>query len=67
MYQLSDCCSLFFNVKAKIALPFLTASFRSASSDDKELLIKSKAAEEGNASKGPMLEYTWMNRDDEQE
>lgn len=47
-----------------MALPFFTASFRSASSDDKELLIRSKAAEEGNASKELALEFTWTNRGD---
>lgn len=33
-----------------MALPFFTASFRSASSDCRELLIASKAVEAGNAS-----------------
>jgi len=50
IYQLSVCPSLFFNVNAKTALPFLTASFRSAASDWRELLMASKAAEEGKAS-----------------
>ena len=50
MYQLSVCPSLFFNVKAKTALPFFTASFRSAASDWREELIASKAAEEGKTS-----------------
>ena len=50
IYQLSVLLALFFNVNAKMALPFLTASFRSASSDCRELLMASKAAEEGKAS-----------------
>ena len=50
MYQLSVCPSLFFSVNAKTALPFLTASFRSAASDWREELIASKAAEEGKTS-----------------
>ena len=50
MYQLSVSPSLFLSVNAKTALPFFTASFRSASSDCRELLIVSKAAEEGNES-----------------
>ena len=48
--QLSVFPSLFFSVNAKTALPFFTASFRSASSDWRELLMASKAAEEGNES-----------------
>ena len=50
MNQLSVCPSLFFRVNANMALPFLTASFRSASLDWRELLMASKAGEEGNAS-----------------
>lgn len=50
MYQLSVCPSLFLSVNAKIALPFFTASFRSASSDCREVLIASKAADEGKES-----------------
>ena len=50
--QLSVFPSVFFNVNAKTALPFFTASFRSASSDWRELLMASKAAEEGNESDG---------------
>jgi len=48
--QLSVAPELFFNVKAKMALPFLMASARSASLDWSESLIASKAADEGKAS-----------------
>ena len=50
MCQLSVCPSLFLSVNAKTALPFFIASFRSASSDCRELLIASKAADEGKES-----------------
>lgn len=50
MYQDPVCPSLFLSVKAKIALPFFTASFRSVASDWREELIASKATEEGKAS-----------------
>lgn len=47
---------LFFRVKAKMALPFLMASARPASSEEREEAIASKAAEEGKASgKGSQL------------
>lgn len=49
MYQLSCAPSPFLRVKAKMAPPFLMASLRSASSDRAEA-IKSKAADEGQAS-----------------
>ncbi len=52
IYQLSVSPALFLSVKAKTALPFLTASFRSASSEWRELLMASKAAEEGKESVG---------------
>ena len=48
--QLSVSPALFFNVKAKTALPCLIASFRSASLDCRASLIASKATEEGNLS-----------------
>jgi len=50
MYQLSICPSLFLSVNANIALPFLMASLRSASSDRRESLIRSNASDEGKAS-----------------
>lgn len=50
IYQLSVDPSLFFSVNANIALPFLTASLRSAASEWRELLIASKAADDGKAS-----------------
>lgn len=49
IYQLSWLFSAFLSVKAKMAPPFLTASFFSASSE-RASRIKSKAAEEGYAS-----------------
>lgn len=51
MNQLSVSPALFFRVKAKTALACLMASFRSASDAPRALLISSKAAEEGKASK----------------
>jgi hypothetical protein len=60
MCQLSVSPALFFSVKAKMAFPFLTASFRSASEDVIALLITSKAAEAGKASGNPMS--TGMSR-----
>ena len=50
IYQLSVVPAAFFRVKAKIALPFLTASLRSASLDFSESLMRSKAADDGKAS-----------------
>jgi hypothetical protein len=50
MYQLSNAPEVFFSVNAKIALPFLMASTRSASFDFNDWLIKSNAEEEGKAS-----------------
>lgn len=42
-----------------MALPFFTASFRSAASDWRELLIASKAAEEGNVSAVKLSLAAW--------
>jgi len=50
MYQLSNAPEVFFSVNAKIALPFLMASMRSASFDFNDWLIKSNAEEDGKAS-----------------
>lgn len=50
MYQLSVSPFVFFRLNAKIALPFFTASLRSASSDLRELLMASNASEDGKAS-----------------
>lgn len=50
MCQLSVAPAPFFNVKAKIALPFLMASFRSASLEWSDSLMASKATDEGKAS-----------------
>lgn len=50
MNQLSVAPDLFLSVNAKTAPPFSMASFRSAALDWRELWIRSKAAEEGNAS-----------------
>lgn len=49
-YQLSVLPCAFLRVKAKMALPFLMASFRSASSARRASEIRSKAAEDGKAS-----------------
>ena len=50
MCQLSVWPEAFFKVKAKMALPFLMASFRSASFDLSESLMRSKATDDGKAS-----------------
>jgi hypothetical protein len=50
MYQLSVAPDAFFSVNAKMALPFLIASLRSASFDFSESLMRSKAADDGKAS-----------------
>ena len=50
MCQLSVWPEAFFKVKAKMALPFLMASFRSASFDLSESLMMSKATDDGKAS-----------------
>src|SRR6266516_1807097 len=50
-YQLLVSPALFLSVNAKIAFPFLIASFRSVSSALRALLMRSNASEEGNASK----------------
>ena len=42
----------FLSVKAKIAPPFLMASWRSASEVERERAISSKAAEEGKSAEG---------------
>lgn len=50
-------------VKAKMALPFLMASWRSASSDLRAAFITSKAAEAGNAAeqlRAHVSELTWL-------
>jgi hypothetical protein len=54
-----DCVSPapFLSVKAKMAPPFLMASWRSASEEEREREISSKAAEEGWASGRKMLGY----------
>ena len=54
MNQLSTLPALFLMAKLKTALPFLIASLRSESSEERELLMASKAAEEGNSSGGRM-------------
>src|SRR5947209_7090287 len=50
IYQLSVAPAAFFRVKAMIALPFLTASLRSASLDVSKAFMRSKAADDGKAS-----------------
>jgi hypothetical protein len=50
MYHDSVAPALFFSVKAKMAPPFLMASWRPASSFLREVWIASKAADEGKAS-----------------
>lgn len=50
MFQASSCPSLFFSLKAKMALACFTASFRPPSSDWRELWMTSKAADDGNES-----------------
>ena len=55
MCQLSVSPALFFSVKAKTALPCLTASLRSVGEDWRESLIASNPAEEGKASVGEKL------------
>lgn len=63
--QLSVSPALFFMLKAKMALPCLIASFRSASLC-KASLIASKATEEGNLSTGRGLVFyknSWGKRD----
>jgi hypothetical protein len=50
MYHDSCAPALFLRVKAKIALPCLMASLRSASEDERERAISSKAVEEGKSS-----------------
>lgn len=47
MCQLSVSPALFFRVNAKMALPFLIASLRSASEDWRASLMASKASEDG--------------------
>ena len=48
--QLDVSPELFLSVNAKMALPFLTASLRSASSEVRDEWMASKAAEEGKES-----------------
>lgn len=50
MYQLSCAPEPFFNVKAKTAPPFLIASLRSASEEERAEEMRSKASEAGNCS-----------------
>ena len=50
MYHESVLPALFLRVKAKMAPPFLMASLRSASEEERERAISSKAAEAGNSS-----------------
>jgi hypothetical protein len=50
MYHESVLPALFLSVKAKMAPPFLMASLRSASEEERERAISSKAAEAGNSS-----------------
>lgn len=50
MCQASSWPLVFLSLNAKMALPLLTASLRSASDEVRELFMASKAAEEGNAS-----------------
>lgn len=52
MYHDSCAPALFLRVKAKMALPCLMASLRSASEEERERAISSKAAEEGKSSGG---------------
>jgi len=52
MYQDSVSLEAFFSVKAKIALPFLMASLRSASLEEREAEMASKAAEDGKDAGG---------------
>jgi hypothetical protein len=51
MYHESVSPEAFLSVKAKMAPPFLMASLRSASEEEREREISSKAAEEGWASR----------------
>jgi hypothetical protein len=48
--QLSVAPEAFFSVNAKMALPFLIASLRSASFDFSDSLMRSKACDDGKAS-----------------
>lgn len=50
MYQDSVVPPAFLSVKAKIAPPFLMASLRSASEEEREVEMASKAAEEGKSA-----------------
>jgi hypothetical protein len=49
----------FLRVKAKIALPCLIASLRSASEEERDRAISSKAAEEGKSA-GSVLAKKWV-------
>lgn len=64
IYQLSVAPAAFFRVKAKIALPFLTASLRSASLDFSESLMRSKAADDGKSSAQSIVRRRCKKDDD---
>jgi len=62
MYQDSSAPASFLRVKAKMALPFLMASLRPASSVERDWDMASKAAEEGCASevRASVAEFRWV-------